>query len=383
MFLTSLCSNTRQQNLVFEALQKESVHKCEAALMFGRYASALFEFYHLLYSDHEDSLEALSWFGARLQGFILLVDAEAGFTEELNTQLTFAAKLRLPIAALVIVSPDEEPDEAWLELVETESRQALARASFPADSIACLPWREGDATAPQQLYTIMNAFFSLVVPFDLKPLRVELLSRKKCGSSVIVTGVYWQGSMSDDIAYELVGLRPTKRVTLLGASPQNPLPGGVVECRLSGVLFEELCLGQVLCTSESFTLQKRREVWLWKYQTLRSRLPSWLMDVYPGSQTNFPFFAARSATEKLPMKGSYSIQVGPLYLDASGELVQSKLSTLWTGGLAMPRANLSNGELIWYRTNKRDPSAEFPALEAGSTFLLRRGGSYWGVGVFV
>ena len=383
IFLTSLCSNVRQQKLIFEALQKESVRKRAAELMFGRYVSELFEFYHLLYSDHDDSLEALSWFGARLQGFLLLVDAEAGFTEEISTQLAFAAKLRLPIAAMVIMSPEEDSDEAWLELVETDSRQALARASFPADSIACLRWREGDTTAPQQLYTIMNAFFSLVVPFDLKPLRVELLSRKKGVNCVLVTGVYWQGSLSDGMACELVGLLPTKRVTLLDASPKNPLPGSVVECRLSGVLFEELFLGQMLCTPESFTLQRRREVWLWKYQTLRSQPPSWLIDVYPGSTTNYPAYVARSAKEKLGGKGSYSVQVGLLDLHAFGEFVPSKLPTLWTGWLEMPVANLSNGELICYPSNERDPLAAFPATEAGSTFLLKRWRSYWGVGVFV
>jgi hypothetical protein len=381
IFLTSLCSDARYQSLLFTALQEAGRSRSPSQEMFGRYSSEMFQYYHLLSEDHQQSIEYLCWFGARLQGFILVVDAETGVTEELRQELLLASQLKLRVAALVIIS-SEAHDEDWLYMVEEETRKTLDAAQFSADSAACIRWQEGRLTAIQQLYTVLNGFFSSVVPLDLRPLRLELLARRDLKDSVSVTAVYWQGALTHEAELELVGLRPNKRVTLLEAYPKDPIPGSLVRCRLQGVSFEELCLGQVLCHVGTIAARKRCEVRLWQLVKPQAQLPKWLSEKYPESPTDLSFYAAPQITNELPLKSTYSIQIGPLYLNAPGEFTKTS-SRFFTGSLSMPRANLIEGQLIWYMRNEKDPLAQHPAVESGATFMLRRGSFYWGIGIFL
>jgi elongation factor Tu len=213
---------------------------------------------------------------AQMDGAILVVAAPDGPMPQTREHILLARQVEVPAMVVFMNKVDMMDDEELLELVELELRELLDSYNFPGDDIpivrgsalAALESASKDPDAPEyapiwELMRVVDEYIPTPVRETDKPFLMpieDVFSIK--GRGTVVTGRIERGAVHPMEEVEIVGLAPTRRVTVTGVEMFRKLldegmAGDNVGCLLRGIQRDDVERGQVLAKPGSITPHTR------------------------------------------------------------------------------------------------------------------------------
>jgi len=213
---------------------------------------------------------------AQMDGAILVVAAPDGPMPQTREHILLARQVEVPAMVVFMNKVDMMDDEELLELVELELRELLDSYNFPGDDIpivrgsalAALESASKDPEAPEyapiwELMRVVDEYIPTPVRETDKPFLMpieDVFSIK--GRGTVVTGRIERGAVHPMEEVEIVGLAPTRRVTVTGVEMFRKLldegmAGDNVGCLLRGIQRDDVERGQVLAKPGSITPHTR------------------------------------------------------------------------------------------------------------------------------
>jgi elongation factor Tu len=211
-----------------------------------------------------------------MDGAILVVAAPDGPMPQTREHILLARQVEVPAMVVFMNKVDMMDDEELLELVELELRELLDSYNFPGDDIpivrgsalAALESASKDPDAPEyapiwELMRVVDEYIPTPVRETDKPFLMpieDVFSIK--GRGTVVTGRIERGAVHPMEEVEIVGLAPTRRVTVTGVEMFRKLldegmAGDNVGCLLRGIQRDDVERGQVLAKPGSITPHTR------------------------------------------------------------------------------------------------------------------------------
>jgi elongation factor Tu len=224
---------------------------------------------HVDCPGHADYIKNMITGAAQMDGAILVVAATDGPMPQTREHILLARQVEVPFIVVFLNKVDMVDDEELLELVELEVRELLSKYNFPGDDIpvirgSALAALEAPDDATDDAYKpiaeLMDAVDSYIPtperevdkPF-LMPVE-DVFSIK--GRGTVATGRVERGTVNVGQEVEMIGVKPTRKVTVTGVEMFNKLldsgqAGDNIGTLLRGIEREEIERGQVLAATGS------------------------------------------------------------------------------------------------------------------------------------
>ena len=220
---------------------------------------------HVDCPGHADYIKNMITGAAQMDGAILVVAAPDGPMPQTREHILLARQVEVPAMVVFLNKVDMMDDEELLELVEMEMRELLTSYGFPGDDIPfvrgsalkALESTSTDPNAPEyapiwELMRTVDEYIPTPVRETDKPFLMpieDVFSIK--GRGTVVTGRIERGVVHPMEEVELVGLGPTRKITVTGVEMFRKLldegqAGDNVGCLLRGIQREDVERGVVL-----------------------------------------------------------------------------------------------------------------------------------------
>ena len=223
---------------------------------------------HVDCPGHADYVKNMITGAAQMDGAILVVSAADGPMPQTREHILLAKQVNVP-HIVVFMNKMDVADPEIAELSEMEVRDLLKKYDFPGDEIPFIKGsalkalenpNDPEATKPiQELLDALDSYIpepvrELDKPF-LMPIE-DVFSIK--GRGTVATGRIETGIVKINEEIEIVGINPTKKVTVTGVEMFKKLldqgqAGDNVGLLIRGIEREEIVRGQVCCKPGSIT----------------------------------------------------------------------------------------------------------------------------------
>jgi elongation factor Tu len=235
------------------------------AISHVEYETANRHYAHVDCPGHADYIKNMITGAAQMDGAILVVAAPDGPMPQTREHILLARQVEVPAMVVFLNKVDMMDDEELLELVEMEMRELLTSYNFPGDDIPfvrgsalkALESTSTDPNAPEyapiwELMRTVDEYIPTPVRETDKPFLMpieDVFSIK--GRGTVVTGRIERGVVHPMEEVELVGLGPTRKITVTGVEMFRKLldegqAGDNVGCLLRGIQREDVERGVVL-----------------------------------------------------------------------------------------------------------------------------------------
>lgn len=307
---------------------------------------------------HADYIKNMITGAAQMDGAILVVSAAEGPMPQTREHILLARQVGLPSIVVFLNKVDQVDDEEMIKLVEGEIRNLLKKYEFPGDETPIIRGSalkaldansiEDEAMKPivEILDTVDTYFPDPVREMDkpfLMPVE-DVFSIE--GRGTVATGKVERGVVKAGQEVELVGIKDTRKVTVVSLEMFNKTldeaqAGDNVGVLLRGIKKEEVERGQVLAATGTITPHTEFE------------MESYILTKDEGGR-HTPFFTG------------YKPQFYIRTTDVTGEVTLAEGTEM-----VMP------GDTISAKVTLQSPIA----LEEQQKFAIREGGRTVGAGV--
>ena len=231
------------------------------------YESEKRHYAHVDCPGHADYVKNMITGAAQMDGAILVVAATDGAMPQTREHVLLAKQVGVPNIVVFLNKCDMVDDPEMFELVEMEIRELLTKNDFDGDNTpiirgSALKALQGDAEAQDRIMDLIKALDESIpdpVRDTDKPflLPVEDVFSIK-GRGTVATGRVDRGIVKVGEEIEIVGIRPTKKVTVTGVEMFRKLldqgqAGDNIGVLLRGIEREDIERGQVLAKPGSVT----------------------------------------------------------------------------------------------------------------------------------
>jgi selenocysteine-specific elongation factor len=209
---------------------------------------------------HRDFIEnMLSGIGG-IDAALLVIAADEGVMPQTREHLAILDLLQIPAGIIVLTKTDLTPDPAWLDLVETDVRTAVA-GTVLADS----PIVRVSAKSKTGLESLLSSLESLL---EQKPSRLDLNRPRlpidrvfsMSGFGTVVTGTLLDGhlALGDDVEILPSGVKGRVRgLQTHKKKEERAVPGSRTAVNISGVETESIQRGQVVVHPGQYQATRR------------------------------------------------------------------------------------------------------------------------------
>lgn len=222
---------------------------------------------HIDAPGHADYIKNMITGAAQMDGGILVISAPDGPMPQTREHIILAKQVNVPALVVALNKIDAMDDEELIQLVESDIKDLLKKYQYPGDEIpivrvSALKALEGDPKAEKQILELMKAVDDYIPdpkretdkPF-LMPIE-DVFSIQ--GRGTVVTGRVERGSLKTNEEVEIVGLKATKKSVVTGLEMFRKLlddtqAGDNVGVLLRGVEKTDVERGQVLAKPGSIT----------------------------------------------------------------------------------------------------------------------------------
>ena len=219
---------------------------------------------------HADYIKNMITGAAQMDGAILVVSAAEGPMPQTREHILLARQVGLPSIIVFLNKVDQVDDEEMIKLVEEEIRSLLKKYEFPGDetpiirgsALKALDVNSIDDEAVKPILALLDSvdnYFAdpareMDKPF-LMPVE-DVFSIE--GRGTVATGKVDRGVVKAGQEVELVGIKPTQKVTVVSLEMFNKTledaqAGDNVGVLLRGIKKEEIERGQVLAATGTIT----------------------------------------------------------------------------------------------------------------------------------
>ena len=230
------------------------------------YESATRHYAHVDCPGHADYVKNMITGAAQMDAAILVVSAADGPMPQTREHILLASLVGVK-QIVVFLNKVDMADEDLLELVELEIRDLLSKYGFPGDETpiirgSALKALEGDATYEKQILELINTL-DTYVPEPVRDIDKPLLMSVEDvfsikGRGTVATGRIDRGTVKTGDTVEIVGIRPTKTVTVTGVQMfhkelEQGRSGDNLGLLLRGIERTDIERGQVIAKPGSIT----------------------------------------------------------------------------------------------------------------------------------
>lgn len=219
---------------------------------------------------HADYIKNMITGAAQMDGAILVVSAAEGPMPQTREHILLARQVGLPSIVVFLNKVDQVDDEEMIKLVEEEIRSLLKKYEFPGDetpiirgsALKALDATSIDDESVKPIFALLDSvdnYFAdpareMDKPF-LMPVE-DVFSIE--GRGTVATGKVDRGVVKAGQEVELVGIKPTQKVTVVSLEMFNKTledaqAGDNVGVLLRGIKKEEIERGQVLAATGTIT----------------------------------------------------------------------------------------------------------------------------------
>ena len=250
-----------------DAAPEEKERGITIATCHVEYESDKRHYAHVDCPGHADYVKNMITGAAQMDGAILVVSAADGPMPQTREHILLAYQIGVPSIVVFMNKCDQVTDPELLDLVEMEIRDLLTKYHYDGDNTpivrgSALKALEGDADAVKAIGELMDACDAYIpepVRETDKPLLMaveDVFSIK--GRGTVATGRIERGMVKVGEEVEIVGIRPTKKVTVTGVEMfkkqlDSGMAGDNVGLLLRGIEREEIERGQVIVKPGSIT----------------------------------------------------------------------------------------------------------------------------------
>jgi len=237
------------------------------ALHHSEYETAKRHYAHIDAPGHADYIKNMITGAAQMDGAVLVVSATDGPMPQTREHILLARQVGVPAIIVFLNKVDMVDDKELIDLVETEIRELLSKYEYPGDEVpiikgSALKALEGDAEAEKQIMELMKAVDEYIpdpVRDTEKPflMPVEDVFAIK-GRGTVVTGRVERGKLNSNEEIEIVGLKDTQKTVVTGVEMFRKTldfaqAGDNVGLLLRGVEKDQVERGQVIAKTGSIT----------------------------------------------------------------------------------------------------------------------------------
>ncbi len=219
---------------------------------------------------HADYIKNMITGAAQMDGAILVVSAVDGPMPQTREHILLARQVGLPSLVVFINKCDMVDDPEMIDLVESELRELLKKYEFPGDKIPIIKGsalKALDAESPEdEAVKSISELIKAVDEYIVEPSRETdkpfLMAIEDVftieGRGTVATGRIERGVVHPNEEVELIGIKPTKKTTVVSIEMFNKMldegmAGDNVGVLLRGLKKEEVERGQVLAKPGSIT----------------------------------------------------------------------------------------------------------------------------------
>jgi elongation factor Tu len=231
------------------------------------YESEKRHYAHIDCPGHADYVKNMITGAAQMDAAILVVSAADGPMPQTREHILLAKQVGVPSIVVFLNKVDQVSDKELLDLVEMEVRELLTKYGFPGEEIpivkgSALKALEGDAEAEKSIEELVKALDEYIPDpkRDVdKPLLMpieDVFSIK--GRGTVATGGVERGVVKVNDEVEVVGIKPTKKLTVTGVEMfrkqlDEGQAGDNVGVLLRGIERDDIERGQVLAKPGTVT----------------------------------------------------------------------------------------------------------------------------------
>nr|AXO67751.1 translational elongation factor Tu [uncultured Choricystis] len=225
---------------------------------------------HVDCPGHADYVKNMITGAAQMDGAILVVSGADGPMPQTKEHILLAKQVGVPNIVVFLNKEDQVDDAELLELVELEVRETLDNYEFPGDEIpivtgSALLALEALSENPQikagenqwvdKIYELMKQVDTYIPTPERQTDKPFLMAIEDVfsitGRGTVATGRVERGTVKVGEQVELVGLQPTKAITVTGLemfqkSLEESIAGDNVGILLRGIQKEDIQRGMVL-----------------------------------------------------------------------------------------------------------------------------------------
>ena len=222
---------------------------------------------HIDAPGHQDYIKNMITGAAQMDGAILVISAADGPMPQTREHVILARQVNVPAIVVFLNKVDTVDDPEIIDLVEADVRELLKKYEYPGDEVpiikgSALKALEGDAEAEKQIMELMKAVDEYIpdpVRDTEKPflMPVEDVFAIK-GRGTVVTGRVERGKLNSNEEIEIVGLKDTQKTVVTGVEMFRKTldfaqAGDNVGLLLRGVEKDQVERGQVIAKTGSIT----------------------------------------------------------------------------------------------------------------------------------
>ena len=209
---------------------------------------------------HRDFIEnMLSGIGG-IDAALLVIAADEGVMPQTREHLAILDLLQIPAGLIVLTKTDLAPDSAWLDLVETDIRAAVADTVMKDAPIVRV-----SAKTKTGLDSLISSLQSIL---QQKPARLDLNRPRlpvdrvftMSGFGTVVTGTLSDGHLSvgDEVEILPGGLRGRIRgLQTHKKKEESAVPGSRTAVNISGITIEQVQRGDVITHPDQYQPTRR------------------------------------------------------------------------------------------------------------------------------
>ncbi len=225
---------------------------------------------HIDCPGHVDYIKNMIVGTAQMDAAILLVSAVDGVMPQTREHILLARQVGVPNIVVFINKTDMVDDEEMIELVESEVRELLTKYQYPGDKIPVIKGSatkalQADSVDKEEVKPIIELLDKLdsYIPEPVRDIDKPFLMAIEDifsipGRGTVPTGRIERGSVNSNDEIEIVGLKATKKATIVSIEMFNKtldrgIAGDNVGVLLRGIKKEDIERGQVLAKIGSIT----------------------------------------------------------------------------------------------------------------------------------
>ena len=249
---------------------EEKARGITIAIHHSEYETEKRHYAHIDCPGHADYIKNMITGAAQMDGAILAVSAADGPMPQTREHILLARQVGVPTMVVFLNKVDQVDDKELIDLVESEVRELLKKYEYPGDEI---PVIRGSALKALEAKSIddewckpilelakaLDEYIPDPVRENDKPflLPIEDIFSIE-GRGTVVTGRIERGVVKVNEEVELIGLKPTSKVTVTGIEMFNKMldegqAGENVGILLRGLKKEDVERGQVIAKTGSVT----------------------------------------------------------------------------------------------------------------------------------
>ncbi|MEK7574419.1 MAG: elongation factor Tu, partial [Patescibacteria group bacterium] len=249
---------------------EEKARGITIAIHHSEYETEKRHYAHIDCPGHADYIKNMITGSAQMDGAILAVSAADGPMPQTREHILLARQVGVPTMVVFLNKVDQVDDKELIDLVESEVRELLKKYEYPGDEI---PVIRGSALKALEAKSIddewckpilelakaLDEYIPDPVRENDKPflLPIEDIFSIE-GRGTVVTGRIERGVVKVNEEVELIGLKPTSKVTVTGIEMFNKMldegqAGENVGILLRGLKKEDVERGQVIAKTGSVT----------------------------------------------------------------------------------------------------------------------------------